>query len=128
MIEKRRSTRIPVQIHLSISDLFNQDLSGIHDLNSPIEVVDISRHGIGFVTECILPVDYYFNAQLELGVQDPTSIFTIVKIVRFEILDKDLYRYGCEFSNMPENIGNIIETYSERFSQDLLSPDATTEK
>lgn len=112
MVEKRRSLRIPVEISLSISDLFKQDLSGIHDLNSPIEVVDISRHGIGFITECILPVDYYFNAKLDVEDKDIDSVFTIVHIVRFEIVEKDLYRYGCEFSNMPDNLNTIVERYS----------------
>lgn len=117
MIEKRRSRRIPVDIALSISDLFNQDLSGIHELNAPIEIVDISRHGIGFTTECILPVGYYFNAQLNLEDAETSSIFTIVKIVRFEIIAKDLYRYGCEFSNMPDNLADIVDKFSHSYVQ-----------
>ena len=112
MFEKRRSDRIPVRMQLSISDLFNHELSGIHQLDAPIEVVDISRHGIGFVTECILPIDYYFNAKLDLEDEKAASIFTIVKIVRFEIIEKDLYHYGCEFSNLPDNLADIVEKYS----------------
>ena len=47
MIEKRKNQRIPITLHLSISDLYKDDpvVSGIHDLDSPIQLVDISKDG-----------------------------------------------------------------------------------
>jgi len=48
MIEKRKNQRIPITLHLSISDLYKDDpvVSGIHDLDSPIQLVDISKDGM----------------------------------------------------------------------------------
>ena len=64
MIEKRTCPRIPVHIHLNISDVYKEDkkCDCLCNLHSPIEVVDISRAGLAFVTECVFPEDYYLDA------------------------------------------------------------------
>lgn len=110
MIEKRRSTRIPVQIFLSITDIYKQDTRGIHQLEAPIEVVDISIHGLGLITECILPLNYYFNASLVIGEVNP-PVQAIVKIIRIDVLDKDLYKYGCEFSKLSPEAQKALSEY-----------------
>lgn len=43
-------------------------------IDSPIEVKDVSRSGIGFITKSILPMNYYFNAALTFDDED--SILT----------------------------------------------------
>ena len=52
-MEKRRSKRIPVEMHLSISTLFRQNNVSITDIDSPITVENISREGIGFTSKSI---------------------------------------------------------------------------
>ena len=107
--EKRRSTRYPVSIKLSISDLYRQDNSGIHDLDTPIVVENISQGGLCFITEGVFPIGYYFDATLALINDDEqSSIFTTVKIVRSYAIDHKHYRYGCEFTTTPENITDYI--------------------
>lgn len=117
MEERRRSKRIPVHIDLCICDLFKQDTTGIHDLDSPIEVFDISRHGIGFISECILPVGYYFNAKVDLYDEQIPTAFTVVKIVRCEAVDNRHYRYGCEFAKPAENIYTILDLCSTSYQK-----------
>lgn len=114
MSEKRRSKRIPVTMRLSISDLYkeNQPSSGIHNLDSPIKIVEISRVGIAFTTGCVLPTGYCFNASFDFEDKTP-SMFTVVRIVRSEALDCDSYMYGCEFTNLPQNLAGIIDQYAE---------------
>lgn len=107
MIEKRRSRRTAVQLHLSISNIYNQDNSGISNLDSPIEVVNISAYGMGFVSECILPLNYYFDTALTVEEQDLT-IHTTLKIIRIDILEKDVYMYGCEFIGLSKDEQDII--------------------
>ena len=46
--EKRKAKRLPIDLFLGISELFKQDNEIIKNVNAPIEVVDISRGGIGF--------------------------------------------------------------------------------
>ena len=66
MQEKRRNKRIPIHLKLEISSLFNQDNGLVEITNTPIEVIDISRTGIGFITESMLPTGFYFNACLQV--------------------------------------------------------------
>ena len=50
MLEKRRSQRIPNEVHLQICDLYRQDASGIHHLEVPLVLTHISEHGVGFIS------------------------------------------------------------------------------
>lgn len=115
MIEKRRSDRTTIQLHLSISNIFNQDNTAIQGLDSPIEVTDISVHGIGLVSECILPLNYYFDTTMTLG--DPSvTIHPVLKIVRIDVLEKDRYMYGCEFVELSPESTAAIESYNQQIS------------
>ena len=109
--DKRRSRRLPINVSLNISDLYIQDKLVIPGLESPINVIDISKHGIGFNSECILPDGYYFDARIDLG--SGKVIDTVVKIVRSEAVDKDLFHYGANFENIPEDISQDIDEYAK---------------
>lgn len=112
MLDRRKENRHPVSIQLFISDLFRKDQRGIHDLETPVKVEDISNSGLCFLSECVLPVDYYFNAKVVLAKHSISPIFTTVKIIHAEVVDRRHYRYGCEFTNLPKNLGAIIDAYS----------------
>lgn len=109
MIEKRRSKRAPIHLTLSICDLYKQDTSGIHQLDAPIAVTDISEHGLGFTSECILPLQYYFNASMDYG--DGEIFTTHLKIIRCNIIDRECYSYGCELINPKEDVVTKIREY-----------------
>lgn len=115
MKERRRTARYPVSIKLSICDLYRQDYSGIHGLETPIEVENISQNGLCFVTEGVLPIGYYFDATL--AYQQPETleenadkppVFTTVKILYSKPLDHNHYRYGCEFAVPTENLEEFL--------------------
>ena len=115
MKERRRNVRYPVSIKLSICDLYKQDYSGVHDLDTPIEVENISKGGLCFVTEGVFPVGYYFNAALAYRQPDASDdadenpmIFTTVKILNSRPLDHNHYRYGCEFAVPTENLQELL--------------------
>lgn len=59
MTEQRRNIRIPVKMNLEVSDIFKQDNVKVSNINAPIEVIDICRDGIGFVTKSVLPIGFY---------------------------------------------------------------------
>jgi hypothetical protein len=65
--ENRRSKRLDVDLSLNISNLFKQDNVFIKNIDSPIHVENISKHGIGFNSKAVLPEGYYFNAKIRLG-------------------------------------------------------------
>ena len=80
MQEKRRSKRLPVQLELVVSRLFRQEEITLN-INEPITVVDVSKLGIGFMTAADMPLNYYFNAKLELG-NTENSLYCVVRIIR----------------------------------------------
>lgn len=112
MDEKRRSKRLPVTIKLHVSSLFKQDNVKVEGLDAPIEVFNISQSGIGFKSTCNLPLDYYFNARIELGSPD-SCLYTVVKVIRQQRLEDNMYIYGAEFIGMPSVLSYIFDEYEE---------------
>lgn len=115
MHEKRRYERLPIKMELEVSNLFKQDGIKIESLNAEIEVFDISKAGIGFMSETKLPVDYYFNATLEFeGTRE--IILSVVKILHAVPIGDSGYRYGCEFVGLPSMYDHIFDEYAARLS------------
>ena len=112
MTEKRRSKRVKVTLDLTVSSIFAQDNDRI-TIDSPIIVKDISRFGIGFISKSILPMNYYFNAALNIG-KDDSILYCVVKIIRCEALEDDEYSYGCEFVGMAPVLNYIFDDLERR--------------
>ena len=110
--EKRRSKRLPVDLSLKISKLFRQNNEFIKDLDAPIHVTNISKHGIGFETAAGLPVGYYFNAKINLGSADST-LYTVVQILRKENKEDGTHFYGCEFIGMAPVLNFIFDEFED---------------
>jgi len=111
MNEKRREERMKVDLMLNVSSLFKQNNIEIANVDSPIEVLDVSKSGIGFISKSVLPLDFYFNAALQLG-NDNGLLYCVVKIVRCEPLSKDEYTYGCEFIGMAPILDYIFDDFA----------------
>lgn len=112
MQEKRRSKRMKANLTLNVSNLFKQGNISIGALNSPITVIDVSKHGIGFKSKDIIPLDYYFNARLELG-DAANCLYCVVKIIRCIPSDGGQYLYGCEFVGMAPVLDYIFDNYEQ---------------
>ena len=113
MQEKRRNERLPIGIKLSVSSLYKEDSNTIMDLDLAVEVTDISPKGIGFISECILPVGYYFIANIELA-DDLPQIITDVRIIRSNAIDKVKNHYGCEFVAISPSVRTMLDDFAKR--------------
>lgn len=113
MQERRKAKRYPIQLKLEISQLFKQDNVKVMDMDAPIDVTDVSKHGIGFKSKSVLPLDYYFNAKLAMGSEDRT-LYCVVKIIRIDS-DGESNLYGCEFVGMAPVFDYIFEEYAKAF-------------
>lgn len=110
MEEKRQEKRLELNMQLSISDLYKEDTNTITDISSPIEVIDISSKGIGFISECILPIGYYFIANIELT-KDLPQIITDIRIIRSSAVDRECYQYGCEFVSISPSVKKMLSDF-----------------
>ena len=119
MIEKRRHKRVDVSMKLVISSLFRQNNINLINFDTPIEIINVSRSGVGFRTDNILPLDYYFNAQLQFGDDESAVLYCIVKIIRAS-MPKDesdeMITYGCEIIGMSSIHEEIFAKYEEIFN------------
>ena len=95
--------------------MFKQDNVHVSNINAPIEVVDISKFGIGFVTTSVLPIGYYFESRLEFE-NENDCLNCVVRIVRQKKLDDGKYIYGCEFIGMPSVLDYIFEKIEQNNS------------
>ncbi|MDD5935242.1 MAG: PilZ domain-containing protein [Clostridiales bacterium] len=116
MQEKRRDKRTKVTLNLEISSLFKQDNVKVEMADTPIQVVDISRSGIGFQSESSLPLGYYFNACIQLG-QEDAKLYCVVKIIRSLRIDDKKYMYGCEFVGMAPVLSYIFDSFESAMSE-----------
>lgn len=113
MSEKRADKRIPLGIGMgiSISDLYKEGVGTIMDLESAIEITDISSKGIGFISKCILPIGYYFIADIEVS-KDYPQIITDVRIIRSKAIDYENYHYGAQFVSISPSVKKMLDEYS----------------
>lgn len=116
MQERRRAKRMPITLSLEILNLYKQDNVQVSNLHAPIEVINISKTGIGFRSESILPIGYYFNANLNLGNED--TIHSVVKIVRIQPEEGKATIYGCEFVGMATILSYLFDEYDQRTSEE----------
>lgn len=108
MDERRKHKRLPIKLEIDIDKLFKQDNEIIHDINESIEVINVSRTGIGFLCKDDLPLDYYFNAKIEF---DAVKYFyCVLKIIRKEVID-DTNLFGCEFVGLAEFLSTKVDEY-----------------
>ena len=117
MNDKRQGKRLPIDIKLTISDLYKEDTNTIMDLDFDVEVIDISSKGIGFLSDCVLPTGYFFIANIELA-PDLPQIITDVRVIRSCAVDMDTYRYGCEFVSISPSVGKLLDEFSQRSADD----------
>lgn len=119
MNNKRRFKRIPLEIELTISKLFKQDNEQIPDINTIVEVNNISKSGLGFKCSQELPLNYYFDAKILLS---PNNYFnSVLKIIRIQKEAEDKYYIGCQFVGLADMLSDKIYLNVEPKTETLIS-------
>lgn len=117
MEERRRAKRMPVTMSLEILNLYKQDNVQVSNLHAPIEVTNISKTGMGFISESILPIGYYFNANINLG-DSKDILHCVIQIVRSQQLEDNKTTYGSEFVGMADILSYIFDDYDHKISEE----------
>lgn len=114
-IEARRSRRIPIGMHLEVLSVFKQNNVYVSNINAPIDVIDISKHGIGFVSKSVLPIGFYFDSRLKFEDRED-SIKCVVRIVRRKKRDDGMTIYGCEFVGLAPVFDYIFDDMEKAYN------------
>ena len=113
MEDRRKAQRVPYHAVITIDSVYNQE-EIIHEKREiPIEILDISKGGIGFTAKADLPVSFYFNAKIDLG--GDRLFYSVLHIIRKEPSEDAGYTYGCEFTGLAD----ILSFYIDEFQQDI---------
>ena len=101
--ERRRTKRLDLESSLVINRLDGQGEERV-DIN----VLDVSKRGIGFSCDKTLQIGAVYEGSLTLWTKE--TISTFIEIVRIEKTDNS-FLYGGIFIGMPETDSNRISVY-----------------
>ena len=115
--DRRKYKRLPIELHLEVDEIFKQDYVVIKDLNASVSVIDISRNGIGFISEASLPLGYYFRGRINLG--DNDFFYVVIHIVRAHIGENEKKIYGAEFVGLAPFLADKVDRYEKKLSSSI---------
>ena len=115
-MERRRYHRLPIELHLEIDEVFKQDYIVIKNLNASVIVFDISKSGIGFISEASLPLGYYFRGRINLGKDD--FFYVVLCIVRAHISEEKHKVYGAEFVGLAPFLAEKVDKYEKKIKSE----------
>ncbi len=104
MNERRKSKRIELESKLLIKSLNSTE--DPHEVG--IEVVDVSKTGVGFTCEKPLMIGTVYEAYLTIWTKEVLHAF--LEIIRIE-KNAEGYTYGAIFIGMPEMDASRISLY-----------------
>ncbi len=113
-VERRRYKRLPIDLRLEVDEIFKQDYVVLKDINASVYVFDISKSGIGFLSESELPIGYYFRAFINLGEGDFFRV--VIRIVR-ALPSEHRNVYGAEFVGLAPFLVDKVDKYEKKLNK-----------
>lgn len=106
MEEKRKHKRLDIDVNVQLERL---DRDGVTTLRYVrVDVTDISRSGIGFVTNVPLETGTYYDAKIQIWTKE--IVDTVIEIVRRRQTPTG-YEYGGVFIGMTDTDALKIDIY-----------------
>lgn len=108
MDEKRSSRRLDLDVTVELERIKDRE-EGVTTLKLVhVEITDLSKSGIGFVSSAKLEKGSFYNTKLQIWTKE--VIDAIIEIVRCEEKDEK-YHYGAKFVGMIEADALKIDIY-----------------
>ncbi|MEG1847332.1 MAG: PilZ domain-containing protein [Lachnospiraceae bacterium] len=104
MEERRKNKRLGLETNLTLIRL-DGDTKAEHD----IEIIDVSKRGLGFTCKDNLEITGIYEGDLVIWTKEVMHVF--LEIVRIEKLE-DAILYGALFIGLPDCVTNGIEVYN----------------
>lgn len=106
MEEKRDGRRIGLSARLLIKNM-NDDSAKADE--AVIEVMDVSKTGVGFICDVPLSIGAVYETYLKIWTDEVIHAF--LKVVRIEQTEEERYMCGTIFIGLPEMNAARIEVY-----------------
>lgn len=106
MQEKRDGRRMGLTAHLSIKNM-NDTVEKTEEVK--IDVLDVSKTGVGFICSTPLSIGAVYETQLKIWTDE--IIHAFLKVVRIEQTEDEKYICGTIFIGLPEMNAKRIEVY-----------------
>lgn len=107
MDEKRNSRRLDLDVTVELERI--DDNQGVTTLKLiHVDITDLSKSGIGFVSKAQLEIGSYYNTKLQIWTKE--TIEAVIEIVRRQETE-DGYHYGAKFIGMIESDALKIDIY-----------------
>ncbi|MBR6478782.1 MAG: PilZ domain-containing protein [Lachnospiraceae bacterium] len=104
MDDRRKSIRTKLASRLIVRRLDEAENQEVE-----IDIVDVSKDGVGFTADRALKIGAVYEGFLTIWTKEVIHAF--LQIVRIELVEDKLYGYGARFVGMPEMEANRIEVY-----------------
>ncbi|MFP3154460.1 PilZ domain-containing protein [Lachnospiraceae bacterium ZAX-1] len=105
--ERRREKRLDLDVSLQIERL--NDGGDISVKFVHVQLTDLSKTGIGFITEQELEKGTYYDAKIQLWTKE--VIDTVIEVVRCKRDEDGNYIYGCIFIGLMERDALKVQIY-----------------
>jgi c-di-GMP-binding flagellar brake protein YcgR len=105
MEEKRNSMRMSLSAQLLIKNMGDNSL----EEEVEIEVLDVSKTGVGFICDRPLEIGAVYETNLKIWTDEVIHAF--LKVVRIEQTKEEKYICGTIFIGLPEMNAKRIEVY-----------------
>jgi len=102
--ERRRTKRTKLASRLIV-----KRLDATENKEVEIDIVDVSKEGVGFTADRALKIGAVYEGFLTIWTKEVIHAF--LQIVRIELLEDNFFGYGARFVGMPEMEANRIEVY-----------------
>lgn len=105
MEERRKSKRTLLSTNVIINKMPNNGEKSVE-----IEILDLSKSGVGFICEDKLEIGEIYEAYLTIWTKEVIHAF--LRIIRIELRpEENNYLYGASFVGMPELDASRIGVY-----------------
>ena len=109
MQEKRLSRRHDINVQIRLNKLKSPNAEQLDQNEYEVEVVNISKDGLGFKSKEQFMVGAFYDAKVVLWTKETFS--TVVEIVRAEELSDSSKLFGCRFIGILPQDRMKIEIY-----------------
>lgn len=107
MEEKRKHKRLDLDVSIQLEKLDDDKITTLKLVH--VDVTDISRSGIGFVSEQKLEMGSFYDTKIQIWTRE--IINAVLEIVRCEQHEDGYYKYGCTFVGMTDTDALKIDIY-----------------